>query len=126
MSQLDSNYRNATPDGKGNEAFKGKKGKKFEKAWGDYFSALMQYFADHDLVWGDPTYCFNKIYFSKDGKVDHWFFNFKKADNIPADKQEKYFNLINEYIKTHPIKIKAKVNFTQCASVTFIDFEKKK
>lgn len=121
MTKLDSIYPNATHADKNLGVFKGKKEEKFSKAWVDFYTELMTYFGKNGLIWGKQTYCFNKIYFSKEGKVAYWFFNFKQADNIPQEKQETYSKLLKEFSNKYQIKIKSKSNFSQCASVDFID-----
>ena len=126
MQVLDSVYTNATKSDKTDGVFTGKKLEKWTKAWGDYFVNLMQYFSDNELIWGNPTYCFNKIYFKENGQVDFWLFNFRKSDSISTEKQEKYLVLLKEYTKTHKINISAKIKFTQCAGVDFMDMEKSK
>lgn len=126
MTALDSLHPSVAhaPGTKG--VFDSKKEKQFEKAWGDYFSDLMQFIADNDFKWQKPTYCFNKIYFDRDGKVDYWFYNFKKTDSIPQQTQDKYLELITKFSAVNKIKISGNSNFAQCASVTFSDFDKKK
>jgi len=126
LEQLDTLYPNATGTGKTDGVFSGRKEKSFTKAWGAFYTDLMQYFADNGFVWKQPTSCFNKIYFSADGSIAYWFFNFSAKDSIPDHVQAKYLELITQYSKNHRIKIKGKSNFSQCASVTFYDFEKKK
>ena len=64
---------------------------------------------------------FNKIYFDANGKVEYWFFNFKKSDNIPQEKQDKYLELLKKFAKDHKLNIKSTSKYSQCASVDFID-----
>ena len=121
MTKLDSIFPNATSADKTLGVFKGKNMDKFSKAWGNFYMELMEYCGKCGLVWGQQTYCFNKVYFTKEGKVDYWFFNFKKTDNIPQEKQDAFRKILNEYCLKNKIKIKAKSNFSQCASVDFVD-----
>lgn len=94
---------------------------KFGKEWSGYFEELMRFFGKNGLKWGNKTWCFNKIYFAADGKVEYWMFNFRKADNIDPEKQKKYLELIKEFSKSHPFPEKAPSQFTQCSGVTYID-----
>ncbi|TND07961.1 MAG: hypothetical protein FD123_2769 [Bacteroidetes bacterium] len=126
MAKLDSLFPSAVAGDTANKIFPGKLQQEFQAAWGNYFSGLFQYLADNGLVWGEQTYCFNKIYFSPDGSVQYWLFNFRQADRIHPDLQDQYHALITSYSKTHKIKIKAGSFFSQCASVDFIDVPPKK
>lgn len=121
MAELDSLYPNSTKTDKFQGVFIDKKLDKFTTAWGDFYMDLMTYFSENKFIWGKQTYCFNKIYFQSNGKIDYWFFNFKKSDNIAQEKQDMFLKLLDEFAKTHKIKIKAKTNFAQCASVDFVD-----
>jgi hypothetical protein len=121
MAKLDSTFHNASDAGSVPGVFTGKKSKKFSKAWGSFYKDLMTYCGKNGLIWGKQTYCFNKIYFSPTGEVAYWFFNFKKADNIPQEKQDLYLKILKQYSSAHKLKIKASVPYSQCASVDFID-----
>ena len=124
MDSLQRLYPNATKTDTFAGVFPaGKKGDRFSDAWLKYYTDLMNYFSENGLKWEKPTYCFNKIFFDANGKVEYWFFNFKKADNIPDDVQQKYLQGLQQFSKKHKIKIKADSKFTQCASVTFINAE---
>jgi hypothetical protein len=116
----DSLYRNAYDDAKGKGVFNGRT-QEFDDAWGKFYLDLMYFFNVNKLTWGKPTYCFNKVYFDKTGKVEQWYFNFKKTDSIPQAKQEVYLKLIKEFSEKQKINISTDRKFSQCASVDLID-----
>ncbi len=119
IKHLDSLYLNATASGTFAGVFNGSK--KFDEAWLKFHQDLINYMAKRGIKWEKPQNCFNKIYFEADGKVAYWFFNFPKADNVPADVQEKYRNSINEFSKTEKLKIKSEAKFSQCVTVTLME-----
>jgi hypothetical protein len=119
VKQLDSLYLNAIPSATYEGVFKGSKD--FDIAWGKFYKDLLDFMAGQGLKWSKPQDCFNKVYFTKDGVVEHWFFNFPLADNVPADIQIKYRKIVEEFSKDHKIKIKADKNFSQCATVTLME-----
>ena len=124
MDSLQRIYPNATRSDTFVGVFPaGKKGDQFNAAWLDYYTDLMNYFSENGLIWEKPTYCFNKIFFDSKGRVEYWFFNFSKADNIPDSIQQKYSDGLKKFSKKHKIRIKADSKFTQCASVTFVNAE---
>ncbi len=122
MDSLDSTYPNALHPDTAQGPFMGRQ-KNFEKAWGQFYEDLIQHFHDHGLEWENPTYCFNKIYFSPTGEIEYWFFNFRKKDAIPADKQAQFLKLIKEFSRSYQIKITADTNFSQCTSVTLFNLD---
>lgn len=122
INKLDSLYQNAIHADTVQGPFTGRQ-QNFAAAWLQFYEGLFKHFTDNGLEWGEPTFCFNKIYFTKTGQIDYWFYNFGKTDNIPIDKQKAYLALITEYSKTHNIEITAQTPFSQCASVTLTDID---
>lgn len=122
MERLDSLYPKALATDSTARAFPASRQKEFEIAWTGFYEELMKYFTANGLFWGKSTDCFNKVYFSAEGKVDYWLFNFLKKDQVPQETQDLYLKLITQYSQTHGINFKADKPFAQCATVTFFDF----
>jgi len=123
VAKLDSLYPSAMHADSTKAVFQGKDAEKFSAAWGKFYEELFAYCNKQGLRWASPTWCFNKIYFSKDGRIEYWLFNFRKSDNIPAEVQSAYLDAIAKFSRKHKIRIKASTPFTQCGSVTFVNRE---
>jgi len=98
----------------------------FYEAWVSLLNDLAQHLANNDFTWGKPTWCFNKIYFNKDGKIDKYLFNFRKLE-VEEDKQAIFAKLLTEFAKDYKLKIDkvANSNFSQCGPVIYKDKEKR-
>ncbi|HLN95831.1 MAG TPA: hypothetical protein VK183_09350, partial [Flavobacterium sp.] len=69
------------------------------------YTKLLQDFGRHlnenRFYWDKPTRCFNRIYFSPDGTIDYFLYQFsgKTADEKPSGAQQEVFKrLLNEFI----------------------------
>ncbi len=89
------------------------------KAYQNFLMELGNYLSDPNFKWGQPTKCWNRIYFNKDGSVEYYVFNIKTE--ISDEKTEQYKALFRSFISTHKIAITATEGFAQCSPVTFID-----
>lgn len=120
---LDSLYPSAMHIDSTIAVFHGRE-REFQIAW----ITLLQEFGTHlkqnGFVWGEPTRCFNRVYFNKDGGVDTFLFNFL-TDEFDPDKEKRFEELLNEYIKGYKLKLDgpATSQFAQCGPATFMDRE---
>lgn len=79
------------------------------------------FLAKNNFKWEKPTKCFNRIYFSPNGKIDYFLFNFMgKANELPADKQATFNKLLNQFVKYYQFAATAKVKFAQCSPTTYM------
>ena len=69
-----------------------------------------------------PTRCFQRIYFSPNGSIDYYLFNFlgKGSDELSQSKQKEFERLLSIFIKKYKFPLTAKVKFAQCSSATFM------
>jgi len=83
---------------------------------------LGQFLSDQRFTWKKATRCFNRIYFSPDGSIDYFLFNFLgKAEDKPDEVTEKEFqNLLNLFIANYQFPLTAKVKFAQCSPTTYL------
>ena len=72
------------------------------------------------------TRCFNRIYFSPDGKIEYFLFNFfEKDNNKPTEEAEDEFQrILSLFIQKYQFPLKAAVRFAQCGTVVYKAKEK--
>lgn len=83
---------------------------------------LGQFLASEKFVWEKPTRCFNRIYFSADGSIDYFLFNFLGSEKEkPSESiQMEFLSLLNRFILNYTLPISAPVKFAQCSPTTFM------
>ena len=53
----------------------------------------------NNFTWEKLTRCFNRIYFSPDGAIDYFLFDFPPGQ-IEPEKEKEFEHLLNVFIKT--------------------------
>jgi len=81
-----------------------------------------KFLSENNFKWEKPTRCFNRIYFSADGTIDYFMFNFLgKPEDKPAENIEKEFQkLLNVFILDYKFSLTAKTKFAQCSPTTYM------
>ena len=81
-----------------------------------------KFLSENNFKWEKPTRCFNRIYFSADGTIDYFLFNFLgKPEDKPAENIEKEFQkLLNVFILDYKFSLTAKTKFAQCSPTTYM------
>ncbi len=81
-----------------------------------------KFLSDNSFKWEKPTRCFNRIYFSADGTIDYFLFNFLgKIEDKPNEIIEKEFQrLLNIFISNYRFSLTAKTKFAQCSPTTYM------
>lgn len=80
------------------------------------------YLHANKYVWDKPTRCFNRIYFSSDGRIDYFLFNFlgkTESENPSAAQQQAFKRLLNQFIKNYQFEVTASTKFAQCSPTTY-------
>ena len=120
IENLDSLYPNAVhADSTVYAVFRGKENE-FYNAYVQMLQDLGTLLKEKGFLWEKPTWCFNKIYLSKDGKIDYFLYNFRKGE-ISDEKLKEFNKLINEFQEEFHFSIPAENNFSQCGPVTYMD-----
>jgi len=94
--------------------------KEFIAAYQSMLQDLGNYLKKNKFSWGKSTACFNRIYFSSQGKIDYFLYNFRKGD-VTEEKEKQFDGLLNNFIKTYQFPMKAKTGFAQCSPVRYMD-----
>jgi len=118
-SKLDSIYPSGL-DADSTKAVFWNKQDEFIKAYQETLQALGNYLKENKFSWNKQTRCFNRIYFSKDGKVDYFLYNFSKGELTP-EKEKQFDTLLNQFIKKYKFPLTAKTGFAQCSPVRYND-----
>lgn len=121
IKELDSLYKPALSSGADSmqAAFYGKY-KEVSAAYTTLLKDLGKYLHANHFKWGKNTRCWNRIYFTPEGTVDYFLFNFRPGE-ITSEKEQQFEKLLNEFIKIYKFPLTAKTKFAQCSPVTYID-----
>jgi len=128
-AHLDSIYKSAVHVDTSQAVFKSEKE---QKALGDAYIQLLQDFgkflAQNNFKWDKPTKCFNRIYFSSDGTIDYFIYNFlnqnvRAEDRLSVEKQAEFNRLLNQFIQDYKFPLTATTKFAQCSPTTYMPKE---
>ncbi len=119
---LDSVYKSAVfPSDTAKAVFKTEE--EMEAMHSAYVSLIQdfgKFLSDHDFVWSQPRFCFNRIYFNANGTIDYFLYGFKGEDKIPEQKKEEFNQLLNLFIQDYKIQITSYRGFAQCGPVRYM------
>ncbi|RZJ63069.1 MAG: hypothetical protein EOO45_22070 [Flavobacterium sp.] len=126
IAKLDSTYKSAVDANPEKAVFKSPAAQKdLQVAYGSLLAELQKHLATNGFKWEKPTRCFNRIYFTPEGKIDYFLYNFipKPSDPNPVseEKRIKFEKLLSSFIKNYQFKLSADVKFAQCSPVTYSD-----
>lgn len=120
--QLDATYPNAInvsePD---KSVFNGQE-KRFQLNYVGMLKSLSAFLGQKGFKWGDgETKCFNGIYFSPEGKIDYFLFNFY-PNQIQSDQEKEFQKLLSEFVKTYKFPLSASSKFSYSGPVAYKTF----
>lgn len=120
ISELDKNHPSAVIADSEESVFLNREEEMFE-AWKSLLIDIGQFLHENEFFWGKPTRCFNRVYFSKTGKIEVFLFDFKTK--IDEEKINRFKELLAEFVNDYKIKIKEPANrkFSQCGMALFKD-----
>lgn len=80
-----------------------------------------KFLTKNNFKWPFSTTCFQKVYFSKDGTIDYFLFNFlgEPPYEVTVDQELKFKNLLNEFIKGYSYPVTANMKYSQCGTVVY-------
>lgn len=80
------------------------------------------FLSDNDFHWEKRTPCYNRIYFSEDGTIDYFLFNFLgKEESKPSESVQKEFKrLLNIFIEDYQFPMTASIKFAQCSPTQYM------
>ena len=92
----------------------------YTRAYQSFITDFAHFLAQENFKWGKQVRCFNKIYFSKDGRVDYFLYHFKQGD-ITELQEKKFAQLLADFIKKAKFSLSAPTRFAQCSPVKYED-----
>ena len=120
-SHLDSIYKSAIHTNTDLATFKSEdQQKQLIEAYQNLLGKLAKYLQERNFKWGKTVRCFNRIYFDKNGTIDYFLYSFPK-DEITAEQEKQFNQLLNSFILAQKIDIKANEKFAQCSPVQYTD-----
>jgi hypothetical protein len=122
IKHLDSLYTSAVHTNPSLAVFKTEKEQQaLQQAYGKLLQDLGRFLAECKFKWEKPARCFNRIYFSPNGTIDYFLFNFiGTPEDKPNLEQQKIFTgLLNRFIKEYRFGLTAKIKFAQCSPTVY-------
>ena len=119
MNHLDSLYQSALQSDSTKAVF-GTRQNEFQQAYVKMLNDLGGFLNKNNFKWEKPVKCFNRIYFSPDGKIDYFLFKFKQGD-LTIEKEKIFSKLVTNFAKDYQFSAKAERQFAQCSPVKYSD-----
>lgn len=116
--ELDSTYKSALHS-EPNLGLFNSNSEEFIAAYQKMLSDLNSYLNKKDFNWEAITKGFNRIYFSKDGKIEYFIYSFK-PNQLSSEKMEQFQVLLSEFISFYQFPMKSSDGFAQCSPVTYM------
>lgn len=89
-------------------------------AYVKFITEFALYLKDQRFRWGRATKCYNQIFFSEDGQVDYFIYEFPKG-SISLEKQSEYQRLLNQFLHSFCFKVTGNQSFSLNGYITFKD-----
>ncbi len=119
VAELDSIYPSALHSDSAKAVFPNRE-QEFTRAYKQTLQELGNFLKQHKFSWGKETKSFNRIYFSKNGQIDYFLYNFKEGE-ITAEKEKQFSLLLMQFIKDYKFPLEAETGFSQCSPVRYND-----
>ncbi len=119
MSHLDSLYASALQSDSTKAVF-GIRQTEFQDAYIQLLNDLGSFLNKNKFKWEKPIKCFNRIYFSPEGRIDYFLFKFRQGD-LTAEKEKTFSDLLTLFIKDYQFSVQAERRFAQCSPVKYLD-----
>ena len=91
----------------------------FIAAYQKMLNDLNSYLNKNNFNWEEMTKGFNRIYFSKDGKVEYFIYSFR-PNQLSTEKMEQFQLLLTQFIATYQFPMKSSEGFAQCSPVNYM------
>jgi len=86
----------------------------FQKAYLKFMQDLSAFLKANNFNWDKQTTCQNRIYFSTNGAIDYFLYDFPSGQITP-EKEKEFDRLLKLFVQSHKISITAKDKFSQCS-----------
>ncbi len=126
IEQLDLEYKSALHTDSIVAVFKGGDEQvQFQKAYEQLLKDLNLFLASKNFIWSRKTKCFQRIYFSPEGRIDYFIYNFNlksvaTEEQLSPELAAKFNFLLSQFIQNYVFNISAKVKFAQCSPTAYM------
>jgi len=113
--KLDDKYQNLL-----NPEISGENFKEVYASWKKLHVDLYRYLNKNNFEWdvnSEKIKIFNKIYFTKEGKIE--FYVFKILNDVSQEKVYEYKSLVKNFSKNFQINLRRDFKFAQCGKASF-------
>lgn len=81
---------------------------------------LAVFLKENEFRWEKKSRCFNRIYLSTEGKIEYFLYNFR-AGEISSEKEQKFKELLGQFIESYQFPLSSSAKFSQCSPVSYQD-----
>ncbi|RZJ71534.1 hypothetical protein [Flavobacterium sp.] len=121
---LDKTYKSAVHSDPKLAVFKSEsEQQQLQQAYVKFFEDFGKFLSQNNFSWETKTRCFNRIYMEKDGTVDYFLFDFGK-NPLSEYKENRFRELLSEFLKNHKFPISASEKFAQCSPIVYSDLSR--
>lgn len=117
ISKLDQEYGDALNSDSTRMVFKNRTNE-FIKAYKNLLMDLGSFLKQNNFKLEQPIRVFHRIYFRKDGKIEHYLINLASS-GLSAERQTRMMVLLNEFVDKNKIGITADRDFAQCSPAVY-------
>ncbi|MEJ8801560.1 hypothetical protein [Pontibacter sp. H249] len=89
-------------------------------AYRRFMRELGTFLKNHSFNWEKETMCFNRIYFSSEGEVDYFLYNFPPGQ-LAEGKEKEFKRLLNLFVQQNRFTLSADEGFAQCSPIKYSD-----
>ena len=118
FERLDQRYKGGLNQDSTKAVFKNQS--VYSRAYQEFLFGFGSFLKTQGFRWGRRVRCFNKIYFSRQGKVDYFLYSLTPGA-ITQEQEAQFAKLLSEYIQTARFKLPAPSRFSQCSPVNYGD-----
>lgn len=120
MKDLDADYPSPLDSDSASVIIFGIDTQQYISYYREYLDELGEYLSKKGFKWERPRWCFNKIYFNKEGRVDYFLYNFRPGE-ITDEMATDFQKHLEKFVKKSEFPAKPNTAFSQCSPVTYAD-----
>lgn len=125
IEKLDLEYKSAVHVNNIKAVFKTEEEQqKLQESYAKLLQDFGSFLNKNNFKWKTKTKCFQRIYFSPEGKIDYFIYNFKLKNVLPEnllseEKQNEFERLLELFVKDYTFSSTAKEKFAQCSPTSY-------
>lgn len=88
----------------------------WKEKWVELMTELNSFIKSKNLNWTNDVVCYNRVYFSKEGKIEGYLYD---ISGISESEKSKFDSCLKEFVMTHGVTIPATMAYWQYGNITF-------